>query len=308
MGLFELIGVLLSFLVGAVGLGLWWGLVRQAREQPPRRAPLVLWPVVASGASVPLALGLSLALGHSLIWQLLGTYGAEGYLYLDPLHAFWPSLQAAGALFLWLGPPGLLALAWLLASRSRSLAVAAWLSAGWGLGFGAGGVLARALLLPHLMEWLGMDMVVSLPQAVGVMLEGMVALGLATALPPVVGALTWSHPRRMLGLSVLFPAVAAVLGAVLTPPDVLSQLLVAGGLCLGWGVGLVGGLLVKRRSRQGAPSSWSTHSMGSTASPPTTRVQCRWGPVLTPVEPTAPSCWPRTTRCPSSTSMRSRWE
>ena len=250
MGVIELLLSLL-FAVGG-GAALVVGLVIAARRQhppPPTRPPLPRLPLVVALLSLIAAPALGLQLGGLALEHLLLPWlSTQASLVMtapqDP-HA--AQLRCAGLVTLWMALPGLLAVGWLLLSRTRSGWSTLLLgSLGW-LGFGAGMAFAWWLVLPQAMDTLGASMPgasVDLVPMVGAVVAGLAALGTAGACGPVVWLLAGSS-RRALGRMVLataaMPAGALIVAALTTPPDVLSQLILATLIGLAWLVGLAGG-------------------------------------------------------------------
>ncbi len=256
MGLLELLlAIPLAVGGGAVTLVLAVLAWRNPGAASPARSPLPLPPLLLSLLCVITApligVGLgALALEHLLLPQL----ELARLVITAPQDQLGAQLRGAGLLTAWLALPGMLAAARLLLSRDRSWKAAALLgSVGW-LGFGLGLVMGRWLVLPAVLGELavpGSEITIELTQAAGMAASAQLALGVVGACGPVVWlvagsshvALRWTTIATM-----LMPAGALTLAALTTPPDVISQVVVAALIGLCWLVGLaLGAVTVKLR-------------------------------------------------------------
>jgi sec-independent protein translocase protein TatC len=139
---------------------------------------------------------------------------------------------------------------------------------GGGLGFAVGAALGYALLLPRLLDELyAVDPapMIGAGALAATTLRVVLACGLAGALPlalaPVAGSSARAMKRALLATA-LMPGFALALAALLTPPDVLTQLVVAAAFGLLWllGIGLGGvGLWARRRTLAPRPPLPTDH-------------------------------------------------
>jgi Sec-independent protein secretion pathway component TatC len=251
MALPELLLALVLGLGGVVVLVLTVVVGRGREPGPPvtSRPPLPLLPISLALLTVFAAPLLGMGLGGVVTERLLlPVFSGLGSLALTtPPDPTWARLRGGGLLTLWLALPGLLATAWLLLARARSWQGASLLGAlGW-LGFGGGLAVGRWLVLPAALSGMsspGPELAVALDDVVAMATAGMLALGVAGASGPVVWMLAGSSRRalrRMLQATAVMPAGALALGALTTPPDVVSQLVVAAMLGLCWLAGLAAG-------------------------------------------------------------------
>jgi hypothetical protein len=266
MGLLELLLVVIAAAGGALGLALWVLHTRRGPAPGPApRAPLPLLALLVAllGVLAAPVLGFGSVFGGlGWAWMLPPLPEELGLVVsshpADPVGA---TALAGALLSAWLASPGLLATGWLLGSRARRWQ-GAWALGllGW-LGFGLGLALARWLVLPAALESMLAVMPglrLGLPELVRQVVPSLLALGVAGATLPVIWRLAASSGRallRCLVATALMPAFALTLGALLTPPDVLSQVVLATLLGLSWLAGLAGGAvtsMVAARGRDGS--------------------------------------------------------
>jgi Sec-independent protein secretion pathway component TatC len=254
MGLLEMLLVVLAAAGGALGLALWVLLSRRspAPETAPR-APLPLLALLFAFAWVLLSPLLGFGLGGLLLEQLVPEASSLEWIAVgSPGDALAARLLGGALLAAWFVLPGLLAAAWLLASRLRRW-TSAWGLGGLGwLGFGAGLALGHWVVLPRALDSLvavGPELHLGLLDLAWMSAKGMGALGVAGATLPVLWMLAASSHRALqlcVAATALMPVAALLLSALCTPPDVLSQLLLATLMGMSWLFGLAGGAVTSR--------------------------------------------------------------
>ncbi len=263
MGLLELILALLGCAVSGAALVVWllraW---KRERAELPPRAPLPTLPLVVALLSVLVApfvgFGLAVVVLERGLAQSLGSTVLSGRY--DPLAA---QLWTVVPLALWLALPGVLAALRLLLSRDRSwlaalvLGLCAWVGGGLGLALGFGVVVPA--VMTTLTTGMGeIDTAVHLVTAVRSAVATLAALVIAGAIVPSVAVLAGASRRallRTLQATVLMPAGALTIAAVCTPPDLLSQLILAFLLGACWLTGLGAGAAVALLRGRGAEAS-----------------------------------------------------
>jgi len=215
----------------------------------PARAALPVLPLLIALLALLVAPVLGLVLRELVLEHLLlPCFGNEALLLVtSPTVPLLAGLYGGGLLALWLALPGLLASGWLVLSRRRTWTTALLLGIlGW-TGFGLGLSLGRWLVLPAMLGGLSATMgeaSFDLSELARAASTGLAVLGLAGACAPVVWLLSSSSKNallRVLLASLAMPAGALVIGALTTPPDLISQLLVATLLGLSWLAGLAAG-------------------------------------------------------------------
>ena len=253
-GIAELLltGLSLSGLVGALVL-----LARQTGTTRPR-GPFPIIPAVLAAVSLVLALLLGGALSPVFLAHLSTRFPpVHSELLFSPGDLGRPLIYAGALLATWLALPGLGALAWLALSRDRVPSTAAFFGASVGLGFTVGAGLGLELGVPQLRETLiasTPDALIAMADASRMAIAVSFASGLGGALSSGVWFVSSRSKRTMrttLFASLLVPFGCLLVAAVLTPPDVLTQLLVAAPLGLCWllGLALGGATHLLRRSR-----------------------------------------------------------
>jgi Sec-independent protein secretion pathway component TatC len=262
IGVTELLATLPFGAGGGAALILLIVLSRRGGEsRPVQRAPLPVVAVVLAALTIPAGLLASLGLGGLFVESLLlPPLAHTGQLVVsEPRAPSWAHLHASGLLAVWLALPGLLALGVLLVSRRRSWVFAGVLAAGGWLGFGIGVAAGLWLLPPAVVELAGGQLpgaTVSLVHLVDSLVSGLMAFGVAGGCGPIVALLaarSWPALRRMLIATVVMPAGALLVAALATPPDIITQLLVAVPIGASWLAGLATGAVVvalRRRRRQ----------------------------------------------------------
>jgi hypothetical protein len=148
--------------------------------------------------------------------------------------------------------PGLCTLVWPLISNDKTVRVALRSAVCCWIGLLAGLVLAFATELwplpslvsaPHAAGSSGIAVALSLREVVSLAVSGLLAYGVAGVLLAAAWQLVVQSqaPRRMLRNIVFMPVGLLALSAVLSPPDVVTQMLLAGALGLFWLGGLAAG-------------------------------------------------------------------
>jgi len=264
MGVIELLLSVLFTVGGVVVMAAVLLLARHSQNEPPGpRPPLPLLPLLAAALVVVSAPAIGLGLGGVVLEHLLLPPSVDSLrvVQLSPADLFGAQLRGAGLLALWLALPGLLAAGRLLLSRDRSSRAAWLLAAGGWLGFGVGLVLGRWVLLPAAMGVLvppGPELTLALVDMASTAAATQLALGIAGAMAPVVWLLS-SASRAALRLTIIataaMPAAVLIVAGLTTPPDLISQLVVASAMGMSWLAGLCAGALTVflRRERQGPP-------------------------------------------------------
>ncbi len=252
MGPVEL---LLGLLTGAVGVAVLvvLALVLRRRDAPAvePRAPLpwlaLLLALLGLLVSPLLGFGLGGVVLEGLVSPCVDGLGAAtvGELH-EPVLA---RVYAGGLVALWLGLPAALALGWLLGSRSRSVGGAVALAVLCLGGFTLGVLLGRLWVVPAVTQGLGELLPgasVQLLELVRTVVSALAVLGLAGACAPVAWLLSSRSQSALLWTAVAsaaMPGCVLVVAAIATPPDLISQLLVALLLGTSWLLGLGAGAL-----------------------------------------------------------------
>jgi len=252
MGVIELLLSVLFTVGGTIVMALVLLLARRSQgEAPGPRPPLPLLPLLVAALVVVSAPAIGLGLGGVALEHLLLPASVDQLrvVQTSPTDLIGAQLRGAGLLALWLALPGLLAAGRLLLGRDRSWRAAWLLGAGGWMGFGAGLVLGRWVLLPAAMGVLvppGPEFTLALVDMAGTAAATLLALGIAGALAPVVWLLAGAS-RAALRLTFIataaMPAAALIVAGLTTPPDLISQLVVASAMGLCWLAGLCAGAL-----------------------------------------------------------------
>ncbi|MCZ7685041.1 MAG: twin-arginine translocase subunit TatC [Sandaracinaceae bacterium] len=269
MAVIELVVVLAAAVPGAIVL-----LVARRRGwllSAVERPPLPVRAAVIAAAAMILGAIAGLALGGEPLERFLRSSLPEAarIVTTGPADALAARLRMGAVPAAWLALPGAAALGWLARSRDRSPRAAALFGAFVALGFGAGAAHGLALApaavatlttqlepLAHLEQ---VEAMITLGEAAAIYANASLGLGLAGALlTGSAAAASRSAAAFAAALAISGAMVPAILllSALLTPPDLLSQLALAFVLVASWVVGLViAGAIValRRRARDGAP-------------------------------------------------------
>lgn len=249
MGVLELFFTLMATMPAVVVLFFAWrqGLFASSGDRPPFPvgAGWVCAAVMVFGALVGFGFGAVLPLEWVSLpegGQLVVSSAAD--VFFGPL-----CMGLVGAT--WLALPGGAALGWLVLSKRRSLRAAAGFGGLVALGFGAGSALGltlapialRALSAP--LE--GLEATMMLDDAIGVVSRLSFALGVAGATilgVAAAGSRSRVALRRTFVLGAAVAPVALLFAALATPPDIVTQLILAGVLFVAWcaGVALAAGV------------------------------------------------------------------
>lgn len=253
MGVVELVLIVFSAVLSGVlaALGVRFIPKEKKDDEAPASHPLPIGALLVAAVSVLAAPGLSWALSPQLVSYVVASVPTE-LIVADPRDPLLARVYAAALIAAWAQLPGLAAIAWLLLSSRRSLRGAAiFATATW-----VGSTLAMAIefaLLPRAVEGL-VDGVSGLGVAVGLLdvmsLSVRAALGFAACgagLGAAWVAAAWSRRglRAVLWASAAMPFVASLVAALATPPDVVSQLLMAVVIAACWMLGLGGGVATR---------------------------------------------------------------
>lgn len=260
MGLLELLlTAVLALGGGAVFVAALVMVARRAHGEQSERPPLPQLPLVVALLSIVSAplVGLLLSAPTAELLLLPALPDKQLIISTSPTEVFAAQLLAGALLTLWFALPGLLATGWLLLAPTRSWSGAALLGGLGGLGFGTGLALGRWLVVPVVLTAtvspeIGAQVRLGLLTTASA--RALLILGVAGACLPVVAVLAGasrSALRRMSIVTLLMPAGALLMAALTTPPDLISQLVVAFVIGLCWLLGLGGGALavpLRRRS------------------------------------------------------------
>jgi Sec-independent protein secretion pathway component TatC len=251
MGLIELLTTAVLALGGGAVFVAALVAARRGRGELDARPPLPLLPLVVALLAVTAAplVGLLLS-GPSADLLLLPAFPNEHLIIsTSPAEVFAAQLRGGGLITLWFALPGLLATGWLLTAHTRSWTGAALLGGlGW-LGFGTGLALGRSLVVPAVMTMAVNPEIgahVRLGELVATSAAALLVMGGVGACIPVVAVLAGASRRALRRMSIataVMPAGALLVAGLTTPPDLISQLLVAIVIGLCWLVGLGAGAL-----------------------------------------------------------------
>lgn len=173
------------------------------------------------------------------------------FIVIAPAEYFIAQLKAAVVVGIFLSMPWTLYQLWLFVApglyrkERRYVQVFVWAGAFF---FLAGGAFAYFLAFPGMFKFFlehtmkaGVDMQLSVAEHFGFSMKLLLAFGLTFQAPVVVFVLSMAgivDPHKLGKYRGIIVVVAFVIGAVLTPPDVLSQMMLAGPLVLLFELGL----------------------------------------------------------------------
>jgi len=269
LGVAELVLSVLACLVfGAAGAALLASSMRKRKSSKAPtadRPPVDLMSTLLVAASIPVLAIAGFALGGAFLQSaVLGPLGGSGvsFAVTSPSGGLASQLRMGAVLASWWAAPSFSLLLWLVFSSSRSLRRGLVLAATVFCMAGASGAIGLELVVPAVASLArpGVGMLL-LDDAVGMVASGIFAFGLGAACLAavwIVGSSSKRALRRVLLGSVIMPPVSLIVAALLTPPDVVSQILVAFLLGVFWIAGL--GLAALTR-RVGRPPLASEHEV-----------------------------------------------
>jgi hypothetical protein len=259
MGLVELL-LWLPFAALAMGMATWLLVSRDRDAVTSPSAPLPVLPALLALLWVVVSPLPGLALG-SLGWTLLIS-GAEDLVTVDPARdqgaVVW---SAIGLAVTWWIVPGVATLGWLALSARRSVPVALGFAGVTWLGATVGAVVGWMLALPTLPPLPdAIQVSISIAALAAARRQAMLGLGAAGAClgVGVVAASSRDGLRGTLWATLALPCLALTVGAFTTPPDVVSQILMAFPVVACWLLSLGIGAVVQLSGAWPDPSSRAT--------------------------------------------------
>jgi Sec-independent protein secretion pathway component TatC len=258
----ELVFVVLAAIPGGVAIALarrgGWLLAPVARPPFPTKAGILTTAAAVLGAIAGLVLGAALL--EPTIPSSLPEHATIAVS--SPAEALVAQLRIGAVVATGLALPGFAALGWLARSHDRSARAAALFGVVVALGFAAGAA-AGWLLAPlgssalYLTAGgLGIAPTIGLDDLAAQQAAGAFGLGIAGALLTAAAAgasRTIAALKATLALTGATVPASLLLAAILTPPDVVSQLMLATALIGAWLAGLaIGGAILFVRGKGSA--------------------------------------------------------
>ncbi|MCB9591901.1 MAG: hypothetical protein H6719_04130 [Sandaracinaceae bacterium] len=264
LGGLELVLVAMGAIASAIAFAVARRLARGGPPAPPR-SPL---PRVALGVAALLLLPappVGYLLAPAVIDQLAGT-SPSGVVIFEPFDLVMARVIAALSIAAWAAVPGASAAAFLVVSRRRSVGTAAAFALATWVGFTLGAAATFPIVASayDAMSASAGDpslaVQVDLRSLVSAFARAALGLGFIGGSAAALSVAAASSPRGLRGALIAtaaLPLIAPLVGALSTPPDVVSQLLVAAVTVALWLLGLGVGAAARRAlsGRGDAPPS-----------------------------------------------------